>query len=137
MISIIYYLFLFGILFILFISFTIIKFLFLTFFLATMIVVPYLFQLFKLKSRNNKLDNITSNPQINDLDKKYKRKLAYLILNNNSRKENSTKHIKQELLYTGLGYTIADIGFKKALRYGVGYYMIRKLVRKKANKVIE
>ena len=137
MLSIIYYLLLLSIVFILFISFSIIKLLLLTGFLLAIFALPYIFQLFNLKKYDAKLDNITSNPQINDMNKEYRRKLAYIILNNNNRKENSTKHIKKSLLYTGLGYTIADIGLNKAIRYGIGYYMIRKLVRRKANEVIE
>ena len=90
-----------------------------------------------LKDTKEQLDIFTSKEVLETLKKEDKKKLAELIDLYINGKNISKHKLLSDLYYTGLGYTIADLGFTKTVRYGVGYAMLRKIVRGKKNKIID
>ena len=90
-----------------------------------------------LKDTKEQLDILTSKEVLKTLKKEDKKKLAELIDLYTNGKNISKHKLLSDLYYTGLGYTIADLGFTKTVRYGVGYAMLRKIVRGKKNKIID
>ena len=83
------------------------------------------------------LETLTTKVVLDKLKMEEKKKLAYLVDLYLTRKGCWKKNVKADLYSLGLGYTIADIGFTKAVRYSVGYAMLRKLVRKDLYKMMD
>ena len=87
-----------------------------------------------LRSAQKTLTKLTAAESLATLTVEQKRALGALIEQYKAGKQINKKNLQEVGLWTALGYTVADMGASKALRYSLGYYGLRKIVRDKFTK---
>jgi len=70
-------------------------------------------------------------PVLKDEDKKT---LAKSIDEYQSKYSQLKQNVMEDLSYLATGYTISDLGFTRVVRYGLGYVLIRRLLKKHLHK---
>ena len=90
------------------------------------IIGSYIRQSLRCRKEYNALQYLTSQAVLDTLKLEDKKRLARVVESYQQNKKDFSRQFKDTLLYTGLGYTVADIGISKAIRYGVAYGMLRK-----------
>ena len=87
-----------------------------------------------LRKGSSLLDKSTTEEYLANLTSEQKRKLAKIIESYLTNRTLFKDNLKEVALWSALGWTAADLGPSKALRYSLGYYGLRKIVRDKFTK---
>ena len=98
-------------------------------------VAPFILEKTKYRRTYRKLTILCSKDNLERLDKEDKKKLAELVdLYHTDRKE-FIKKWKSIATWAATGYTVAKLGMDRVIRYGLGYVLIRRLLRKKTDDI--
>jgi hypothetical protein len=93
------------------------------------------------KSKYDKVEQeinmLTSKKVLDTLSLEQKRQVATIVELRETNYSSFKDKVKDDLTYMGLGYAVSDMGFSKAVRYGVGYRMIRRLLKKPIYKATD
>lgn len=105
-----------------------------TFFMSVLFAIsPFILDRFNYHKVYKKLVKLCSQENLKHLSIEEKKHLAELVdLYHNNYKE-FIKKWKSIAIYTATGYTIAKLGMDRTIRYGLGYVLIRKLLKKKTD----
>ena len=90
-------------------------------------------QYIKYRFIKNIINQLTTTylPVLKDEDKKT---LAKSIDEYQSKYSQLKQNVMEDLSYLATGYTISDLGFTRVVRYGLGYVLIRRLLKKHLHK---
>jgi len=96
---------------------------------------PFILEKTKYHRVYKRLTTLCSNNNLKHLTIEEKKKLAELVdLYHHNYKE-FIKKWKSIATWTATGYTVAKLGMDKVIRYGLGYVLIRRLLRKKTDDI--
>jgi len=82
-----------------------------------------------------KLRMLSSEPYLSKLTKEEKKRLARLIDLYHTNYTEFVKECKRKGIWAAAGWTISELGFDRTVRYGLGYVLIRRLLKKKTDDV--
>ena len=96
---------------------------------------PFMLERFGYRRAYKKLVKLCSQENLKHLSVEEKKHLAELIdLYHNNYKE-FIKKWKSIATYAATGYAVAKLGMDRTIRYGLGYVLIRRLLKKKTDDI--
>jgi len=108
----------------------------LTFLLAVLFAIsPFLLERTRYRRTYKKLIKLCSNDSLKHLSTEEKKKLAELVDLYHTNYKEFVKKWKSISVWTATGYTVAKLGMDRVIRYGLGYVLIRRLLRKKTDDI--
>jgi len=108
----------------------------LTFLLAMLFALsPFLLEKTRHRRAYKKLIKLCSNDNLRHLSTEEKKKLAELVDLYHTNYKEFVKKWKSIAVWAATGYTVAKLGTERVIRYGLGYVLIRRLLRKKTDDI--
>lgn len=99
--------------------------------------LSYIRYLYHQAKSKNTLNLLTSKRVLEQLQPADQKRLARLVEIYLSTPRYFKRNLKDFLTYMGIGYAVGEMGFDRAMRVGIGYTLVRKLLKKNVSRVLD
>ncbi len=89
---------------------------------------------YKIKRINLLINELTSKKHLDKLNKEQRLELAHAIEKSKTNDKAFSDYVKNSCTDFAIGWTIIDLGLVKAIRYGLGYMLLRKTFKDSLKK---